>query len=651
MDAANETSKPKPAESAATRRERHRKWSKWLLAAILVYSIYPITVTVALSTGVVERMLASEDLRVEISAPAWSLIPGDIHMGRVRVFMNGETQFYLSADNITAQVRILPLFRQRFEVSSLATKNVVFQMRVQLDDDQVKSPRAQAFPPLPGLPGDPTLSRQAATKTEERGPNWTVRLDGIDVKVSELWFMEYRYQGDGRLQGGFERGPDILRIDTSVQDLGPGKLTFGAQQLISNDFQGQVEARIPLIDPSDHADTSFFEFVVARIDLQANLETLAHLSAYIPGHPPITGGAGPFAVHVGMQKGKLSPETAITYATADVDLKGNGVSFKTDWKLDIGVGDEGATLGKPYVDSTSAATYVSVATYGKDAFTIQVLGHHEYAVLDSAQIGGETKVESARIHLPQIVSEDLDDLDSVVSKKTPIKSEAGHARASLTLDMDEQYRLKGPFRARIDGAALTFDQLRTKADASAASFVILDPDQDRASLTDLSVAIRNADFQAGKSSIDDWWLNLSSKRIDVAGLPADNVRADFAIVARDAEPVIRALAEDDKLPDIVADIVHLRNLRVLANVTKTQRTLDVMLDTMESKLIVDFSGRIHQTPKETRLALLIGGKDVALGISRRDNHTGFEAFADTAWLNEELSHFPKPKQYVSGDKP
>src|SRR5690606_38828112 len=131
-----------------------------------VYMIYPVAVTLALATGLIERLIASEDLRVELDAPVWSLLPGDIHLGHVKIFMNGDTQFILRADNVTAQVRLLPLFRRSFEVSSLEADNVIYQMRVQVDDREVDTPRTRAFPPLPGLPGDPTKSKQAAEQTE-----------------------------------------------------------------------------------------------------------------------------------------------------------------------------------------------------------------------------------------------------------------------------------------------------------------------------------------------------------------------------------------------------------------------------------------------------------------------------------------------------
>jgi len=69
----------------------------WVVALVVLLAAYPVLVTAALWTGVVERALASEDLKVEIDNPAWTIWPGRIHLEGVRVYMNGETQFTLSA--------------------------------------------------------------------------------------------------------------------------------------------------------------------------------------------------------------------------------------------------------------------------------------------------------------------------------------------------------------------------------------------------------------------------------------------------------------------------------------------------------------------------------------------------------------------------
>jgi hypothetical protein len=56
-----------------------------LIALVLLLLAYPVLGTVALWSGLVERVLASEDLRVEIENPAYTLWPGRIHMQRVRI--------------------------------------------------------------------------------------------------------------------------------------------------------------------------------------------------------------------------------------------------------------------------------------------------------------------------------------------------------------------------------------------------------------------------------------------------------------------------------------------------------------------------------------------------------------------------------------
>lgn len=635
----------------ALQRSAIRKWSRRALIAIGLYMIYPLTVTLALATGLIEKLVASEDLRVEIEAPAWSLLPGDMHLGKVKVFMNGDTQFILSADNVTAQVRLLPLLRRRFEVASLEANNVIYHMRVQVDDPEVDSPRTRAFPPLPDLPGDPTKSKQKAEQTEERDPSWSVRIEGIDAEVRELWFFEYRYLGPGHLKGGFERSPEMMRVDTSVQDLGPGALRFGADQIISKNFQGQIEVEIPELDPRGHADTSFFEFVEGAVRLRADFDDLSHLSAYIPGHPAVSGGAGPLSLQARMNRGVLAQDTRVSYETSELGLKGYGYGIQMDWKLLIDMGDEPEQEAKPrpHVQSTSESTYVSFSVPGENPFTIQVHGRKETGILDSARVG-RAELEAARIEWPQIVTVDIDDLGRLASATQSVKTIEGRATGSLTLTLDEQKRMRGPVSAKWEGVTMDVQKMRARLNGQLDFNLTVDLPRDRAEIAGLKSTLRGGRFQVGSEQVEGYWLNLHSDRVRFGGLPADFVSGDLSISARDAEPVIRGFAADGKIPSIVADIVKLRNLKVIAKLRKKQKALDVMLDTVESDL-VDFSGRIFQGPKDSRVALLIGGKTVSLGIDKHGDHTGFEAFAGAEWLNERLRHFPKPLEQVEGQKP
>ena len=59
-------------------RKRKLRWSLALTLAILAY---PVLVTLALWSGFVEWFLKSEDVRLEIQNPAYTIWPGKVHLG------------------------------------------------------------------------------------------------------------------------------------------------------------------------------------------------------------------------------------------------------------------------------------------------------------------------------------------------------------------------------------------------------------------------------------------------------------------------------------------------------------------------------------------------------------------------------------------
>lgn len=126
--------------------ERPISW----LTLVLVLCFYPVVVTIALWSGLVEKMLASEDLRVDIDNPSYSIIPGQIHLRGVHVYVNGMPQFILEAEHITAHIRLIPLLSKRFSLSWLGADNVSYRMRLPQEDKHDEAPRTKAFPPLKG---------------------------------------------------------------------------------------------------------------------------------------------------------------------------------------------------------------------------------------------------------------------------------------------------------------------------------------------------------------------------------------------------------------------------------------------------------------------------------------------------------------------
>lgn len=631
-------------------KRRRRRW-RIAIAALLVLLAYPVLGTLALWTGFVEWLAKSEDLRVEIANPSYTIWPGHFHLKHVRILVNGDTQFTLEGSDLVAHVSIFPLVKRTLRVTKLSADDVRYRMRLQVKDSQGENARIRAYPPLKDLPGVNTVHEKTAQKTEERGKPWTVNVDGIDIRVAELWFLEYRYVGDGTLRGGFIIGDDFMEVGTSVQDLGPGDLRFGPDQVILSNFRGRIEAAIPRLKPSEHADESFLDFVTARVAMKGDVQTLAHLGAYAAGLK-FSDGKGPLDVDVRLEKGWLGPNSRLNYDTDVLRLFGDGFGVATDWKLGFEmVPAKQAQDGRPVprVRSNAKASYVTLAGNGKEHFTIHVLGHSQSATLKSSQIGSSMALKHAHLDFPKIVSGDLDDLNALADADSALKTERGSARAAMKFDVDENYVLKGPITANVNKSRFELAGVQLGGDAKFRSDVWMNLKQKHVALNDVNLSLADVLMHVGDEHVENWWLNLSSKRME-AWLPAKKYEATILVRAKDTEPILESLAEKDKLNDLVAKFTSLDDLRLSLTVRGAGDATDIMVRSMESD-VWDASGRIYSKGEQTRTALVIGGKTVSVGIASDGKSTEIKPLAGEDWLNERLRSFPKPIEQVAGEKP
>ncbi len=81
-----------------------RRLRRIVIATVLAFCAYPVLGTLALWTGLLERVLASEDMTVQIENPAWTVFPGRVHLSSVRLLVNGQTQFLSQGHQILADL-------------------------------------------------------------------------------------------------------------------------------------------------------------------------------------------------------------------------------------------------------------------------------------------------------------------------------------------------------------------------------------------------------------------------------------------------------------------------------------------------------------------------------------------------------------------
>jgi hypothetical protein len=640
-DARRRLATRQPAPNTPKKRRRVR----WIVAIVLLLLAYPVLGTVALWTGLVERLLKSEDLRVEIQNPSYTIWPGRVFAKHVRILANGTTQFILEGHELVLDASIFPLFQRRVHVTKLGARDVTYQMRVQVKDTKGIERRVAAYPPLRDLPGVGVIREKTAQKTEETEADWTVQVEGLDIAVKELWFFEYRYLGKGFLRGAFLVGPNVMEVRTAVQDVGPGELRFGPDHVVAKNLRGQITADIPRLNPKERADASFMELVTARVNLKSDVQSLENLGAYAPGLE-VSRGAGPLALDLYLDRGRLGVKSRLDYTTEAVGVKGHGFGVGSD--LTLAFDAAGSPERLPIVRNASKATYLSLAR-GMRTWTIQILGHREEAKLDTIQLSRATDLKSASVRMPAIRSVDLEDLPGLLPDGTPVAVKSGDLEGSLSLDMDKDFWARGPLKLGIRDLVLDASGIDIGTNLALDTELRVNPKRAEYHVENLLFTVRDAGVRAGDTTMNGWWMNLASKRLSYHASEPPRFDGTLSVRARDLEPVLESLAEREVISKLIPFFTSLYDFRASARIESAGPVTDVTLAS-ESE-IWDVAGRVYQQGERSQFALVFGGQAVSLGLAKKhDEGLEIMPFAKTTWLNDRLREFPKPLR-MRGKKP
>ena len=193
---------------------------------------------------------------------------------------------------------------------------------------------------------------------------------------------------------------------------------------------------------------------------------------------------------------------------------------------------------------------------------------------------------------------------------------------------------------RMDGVKFRLAGVDLGTNARAYTELHFDLKRKNTTLRDFQFSVADASMHVGDEDVDGWWAILSSERISASKLPPESYAATIRFRAKDAEPILEALAEKDQLNDLIAKFTSLDDLTLIAKVRGKGPILDVTIESMESD-VWDAAGRYYSNGKQSRLALVIGGKAVSIGIASDGKHTSIVPFARTDWLNAQLSKFSK----------
>lgn len=581
------------------RRRRRGPLSSVLLVAgciaLGMWALYLVVANWVLSSWLEHRLSRQpETQRLELGS-AWTIWPGRVHVRGFR-FRHAEEdlQLELGFERATLDVELFSLAERVLHVRSLDADGTTFRFRRLLDDPGAQPLRVRALPTFDGLPVEP----RAQAEEEEDGGDpsrlWSLRIEGIEASVRELWVDEFRYEGSGRITGAFWFAPDReLEIYDSRVTLGPAPLGFGRIEPIAQRIQGTIEGRVRRLDVSDDAPGGWgvFRQFTLHGELDAEVASLGWTRAYLPNGTALEQGNGPLSVALHLDDGKFTPESRVRFRTADLRLRRGDRVARGDADLSLGV-----TSGEGRL--ALRGERIAVSRLGAiEGLELALRG-------DALDLAEPWTMTSGRASVDRVRVPDLSELGNGGKLRFHGGALDGRARATL----DRFGRVRGSLALNGRGVQASIGELRVHGTGRAeTSFAQPRLGKSAASLSDAELELAHFSFATPHGASGPGSLTASARRVELAGGRPRRFEVDFKAAFGEAEGVMDALEiADTGLARLGRAFVDLEDLRVQGSVRRDARGLLVRLSRARTDG-VSVSGAIApREPARGRFAIDLG---------------------------------------------
>jgi hypothetical protein len=456
-------------------RDARRPRLRWLFIVAVLLSggvlAYPAAANLFIALGGVQKAFeGTDDVKVDFRR-AWSFWPGWVHVEDVRVVaQDRNVEFVLTIATADVRIRLRDLVHRTFHVTRVRGSGVAFRFRHRITPDSADAPTVAALPPIGEL-DDPPLRRSGPPlpPLDEAHYNlWTVHIDDVDVRISELWTQMFRFQGDGRVKGAFRLRPARrLWVGPAELTVTSGDLTTGPHGVL-HDIEGSFTCAVDDFDVAPVHGMEPFRFISARLRLSAqvpSLDAVNYLTAPSSAFR-LADGSGELDVDVALDHGVFTPDSHLSYRTDHLGVETKSIRGRLDGTLSLLANRlASGAAGQLELD-------VSEATLQLDRSAHLPLQLHGAAVSlattsvdttrDWSFAGGHGQVDDAT--LADLAW--LNDLPLPGPRSWTIA--AGRGRASGALTFSPKSDLVGSVTARIEQANGTAGAVRWRGSADAA---------------------------------------------------------------------------------------------------------------------------------------------------------------------------------------
>gem|GEM_PF-1325556 len=441
----------------------------WLAAKCLLGAelLYLTAANIALRLGAVQAAFVSTDSIKLDFASAWSWWPGSVHARRAVVRMQDRNvQFVMRVANADVTLSLPDLLRHTLHATRVRADGVSVRFRHRIAPQSANAPFVAALPALEGFDDPPLIEAGPPTPplTEAEYNLWTVHLDDVDAKVTELWVHTIRFEGSARASGSFRLRPaKRLWVNPAALELEAGTLTTGPHTIMS-DVHGEVTCTVDPFDVEPIVGMGMFPFISAKVALSGRVPDGAAIAFWAGSFAPwsVGGEAGTFDVRATMNHGVLVGQNEAHYRNARLRVEHQPSGWASEASVDLAV--TGPLTAAP-ARLQLALKGSAIPRAGAAPVALELRALSAWVASSTADFTQSWRVVGAGVDLAELRIDDVAALDPLVtSASAGLHLRGGAARVSVKAERDANASWSGSLsldakrgKAQLDGAHVESD--------------------------------------------------------------------------------------------------------------------------------------------------------------------------------------------------
>lgn len=631
-----------PPSPATLRRPVAQRVALTLLVTVAAFAVvYLIAANVILRTRVL-RDIVSEGDNIELDyASAYSVWPGLVHIRSLSLEVQDYgMQFAVLVDSGSVKVSLHDLLFKRFHATRVDLQGLAFRFRTKVQPSEASSPRVAAFPAIAGFPDPPVLDGPKPAPTPDAEYDlWHIALDDVRAELRELWFMEFRYLGAGRVaRGGFRVQPGrAFAIYPARVLLEPGALSVGdaiAVQRLELELEGYV----------DHTDVrqvegaALAEKVFGRIALNAHGIQLAAFDPRAGERQPRVVGDADLSLAASVSAGRIDPD-------GQAELSTDRVSIVTPaGQLSGGVTSRWRSLAAGRQEWVTTSPRISLASASPEPGP--TLGAPRLAlVLQSETIGSAPSVRELDFDAPELVVPSLEWARRWVQRAGAPIEVAGRIQGRAHLSLVSGRGPAARVHLRLKEGALSTENIRAALAGRIDAELEPTVGQGAGSAGRVDIELDGVEVERVRERTKPFRASVRLPDVKISVEPELVISTGVTVSANPADSLLSVALGSPMLEDLATDVFDLRRLEAQAQLNVNPRAVRFELARAKSGELTGSGYWQRPATGDARGAFLISSKVANVGISLVGSETETAWFVGNDWLasSKDSSRKPRPE--------